>query len=101
MTASQERTNDRDTSVAAYEALRGCVLSSSAIGGHFGLVLLQREGVTAWRSRGAVCSARVERAKDPDHGAAFSISDEIQAGVIQLLASMALRAPRGREEMRS
>jgi hypothetical protein len=98
VTASEERPDHRDTSVAAYEVLRGGVLSGSTLGGPAGLVWLQREGITAWRSRGAVDSARVEHAKEPDPDVAPSVSDAIQVGVVRLLASMALCGP---QEMRA
>ena len=98
MTVSEERTYDRDTSIAAYEALRDCVLSGSALGGPAGLSLFKREGITAWRSRGKECSVRVERAKDPVPGVVPSISDEIHADIIRVLASLALGSP---QEMRA
>jgi hypothetical protein len=37
---------------AAYEQLRRGVLQGPPLGGHFGLILLMREGVAAWIDRG-------------------------------------------------
>ena len=45
-----------------YEELRRHVLTGSAFGGAGGLVLLLRDGLAAWMSRGAVGGAPVELA---------------------------------------
>ena len=47
MTVSPAGTTDRDTVVAAYEALRRRVLAGSVFGGPTGLVLFLREGLAA------------------------------------------------------
>ena len=85
----------RYPSVGAYEQLRSRVLAGSACGSSFGLVLLRREGIAAWMARGSARSAPVAPAA-PDRDAAAPVgSDEIHAGVVRVLASMALA---GREE---
>jgi hypothetical protein len=82
----------RDTSVAAYEQLRSRVLAGSGCGSAFGLVLLRREGIAAWVARGSARSAPVALAV-PDRDAAAHVgSDEIHAGVVRVLANMALAA---------
>jgi hypothetical protein len=58
----------------------------------FGLVVLRREGIAAWMARGSARSAPVAPDRD---AAAPAGSDEIHAGVVRVLASMALA---GREE---
>ena len=89
-----------DTSVAAaYEQLRSGALagSTSTSGGHFGLVVLMREGIAAWmarRSTRATTSATPE-ASVVDRQASLAL-DDFHAGVVRVLASMALGA---REEM--
>jgi len=72
---------------AAYEALRRSVLAGASAGGPGGLVLLQREGLAAWMTSGAVSAAPVEAAQ---RGAAPVLANEVDASVVQVLASMAL-----------
>jgi hypothetical protein len=81
-----------DPSVAAYENLRRHVLAGTAFGSPFGLVLLLREGLVAWVSRGATSTAALEPAADREPRAlAPNVSDGIRASVVQVLASMVLR----------
>lgn len=80
-----------DSSVAAYENLRRHVLAGTASGSPFGLVLLRREGLAAWVSRGATSTTAIEPAADREpRGAAPNVSDGIRASVVQVLASMVL-----------
>ena len=79
-----------DPSVAAYENLRRHVLAGTAFGSPFGLVLLLREGLAAWVSRGATSTAALEPAAEPS-AAAPNVCDGIRASVVQVLASMVLR----------
>lgn len=82
----------RDPSVAAYENLRRHVLAGTGFGSPFGLVLLLREGLAAWVSRGATSTAALEPAADREpRAAAPNVSDGIRASVVQVLASMVLR----------
>ena len=91
MTASAAAPTGRDPFVAAHEELRRRVLAGSAFGGSFGLVLLLREGLAAWMARGSAGTVPVASAADPDRrGAAPIVSDEIDAAVVRVLASMAL-----------
>jgi len=81
-----------DPSVAAYENLRRHVLAGTAFGSPFGLVLLRREGLAAWVSRGATSTAALEPAADREpRAAAPNVPDGIRASVVQVLASMVLR----------
>jgi len=84
-------TSDRDTGVAAYEDLRKRVVTGADFGSHLGLVQMLREGLTAWMSR---CSTRFvtpEAAAIPARRAAsITVSDEIHASLVQVLAGMAL-----------
>ena len=76
---------------AAYEGLRRSVLGAAPVGGHVGLVLLLREGLTAWMAAAAPGAAAVEPPGHPDRGAATArVSDAIHAAVVRVLASMAL-----------
>lgn len=76
---------------AAYEGLRRSVLGAAPVGGHGGLVLLLREGLTAWMAAVAPGAAAVEPPGHPDRGAAAArVSDAIHAAVVRVLASMAL-----------
>ena len=88
MTVSTAATNG-DTLGAAYEELRHRVLAGTTFGGHFGLVLLLREGLAAWMARWAAGSAPVEPAA-VRRVAAPIVGDEIHAAVVRVLASMAL-----------
>jgi hypothetical protein len=91
VTASPAAPNGRDLFGAAYEELRRRVLAGATFGGHFGLVLLLREGLAAWVARGSADSAPVEPAAETDRRVAAPIvGDEIHAAVVRVLASMAL-----------
>lgn len=85
-----------DPSVAAYENLRRHVVAGTASGNPFGLVLLLREGLTAWASRCATSTATIEPAGDREpRAAAPNVSGGIRASVVQVLASMVLRGLEG------
>jgi hypothetical protein len=89
VTVSAVPPNGSEASVAAYENLRRHVLAGTAFGGRFGLVLLLREGLAAWVSRGAASTAALEPAADREpRAAAPNVSDGIRASVVQVLASM-------------
>jgi hypothetical protein len=90
VTASPAAPNGRDLGVAGYEELRRRVLAGATFGGHFGLVLLLREGLAAWMARRSAGAAAVEAADPERRGAAPLVSDESQAAVVRVLASMAL-----------
>ena len=93
MTASGVNAGSGDASGAAYEELR----SQAIAGGGIGLAVLLREGVAGWMSQRQAGSAPMEPATAPLwHAAPPVVSDEIHAGVVRVLASMALAA---RKEM--
>ena len=95
MTTNDVATRNRDTPGAAYEELRRRVLAGSTTGSHFGLVVLLREGVAAWMARGAVASTADRSAPTDRWAAAPMLSDEVHAGVVRVLAGMALSVRRG------
>lgn len=97
MTASQAATHGRDPFGAAYEELRRGVLVGTSSGGHGGLVRLLREGLAAWMARSVACAVPVAPWADRP-GAAPIGSNEIHAGVVRVLANMAL-AVGGRREL--
>ena len=85
-----------DTAIAAYEDLRRHVLAGAAFDSRFGQVVLLREGVAAWMARRSACSAQHTPAAAPERSGAAPVSDELHAGIVGVLASMALA---GRGEM--
>lgn len=94
-------TGGADAFAAAYEQLRSRVLSGSVSQNHLGLglVVLLREGIAAWMARGFAGLAPVEPQAQPHlRGAAPVLSDEIHAGVVHVLASIAQAR---REEMKA
>lgn len=91
MTSATTAPGDGDRSQALYEELRGQAIAGSAAGGRLGLVVLLREGVAAWLARRSSCSDWVETAAPADRRAgAALVSDQVQAGMIRVLASMVL-----------
>jgi hypothetical protein len=83
-------TGENEASVAAYEDLRRRALVENGFG-DLGQIFLVREGLVAWmaRARTDLVSAKVTAVKDPV-AAAPVLSDEIHAGVVRVLASMAM-----------
>ena len=99
MTVFDAATSDGNSPVAAYEELRSHIRSGSAFGSHLGLMLLLREGVAAWMARGRVCPAQGEPPPSPERSAVAPVAtDEIHAGIVRVLANMALA---GRGEVRA
>ena len=96
MTSSLATSRTADESVAAYEELRGRVVSGSASGGHGGVLLLIREGIAGWITRGSSRAASYEPRVDPPPRAASTppAFDDLRAGIVRGLASMVL-ASRG------
>ncbi len=88
----------RDTAVAAYEALRCHVLTGSTVVRPCGVILLLREGIVAWMARRAAGDAPSALRADRDRRAPAPIMiDACHAGIVRVLASMALA---GRGERR-
>jgi hypothetical protein len=87
-----------DTAVALYEELRRCVLvEAGACDCDLGQIFLLREGVIAWMAYGTTRTAPAEPAAGRDGGATAPVlSDEVHAGMVRVLANMALA---GRREM--
>jgi len=95
VTATPVASNGSDPFGVAYEALRRGVLAGASFGGHVGVVLLLREGLAAWMTRGAACAAPVE----PERRVVARIMcNETEAAMVTVLANMALG---GLEEVRA
>jgi len=71
-----------------YEQLRCHVLAGSPGGGHAGLAVLLREGVAAWMER--MTAAMPVLCARPDHRTPLTIPGPLHAGIVQILASIAL-----------
>jgi hypothetical protein len=83
-----------DTSVALYEELRRRFFAGAS---DLGSISFLREGVIAWMAHGTTCPAPAEPAAGRDSGATAPVlSDEVHAGMVRVLANMALA---GRREM--
>lgn len=87
-----------DTSVARYEELRRCVLvQAGASACDLGQIFLVRGGVVAWMAHRTTRTAPTKLTTDRQRDATSPVvSDEIQAGIVRVLANMALA---GRREM--
>ena len=70
-----------------YEQLRCHVLAGSPGGGHAGRAVLLREGVAAWMER-TTAAPPVLSARPDD--ATRTITGPLHAGIVQILASIAL-----------
>jgi len=89
--AAKTLTGGGDRSQDLYEEIRRLAITGTAVGGRHGLGVLLREGLAAWLARRAVCSDPVETESPPDRQVgAVPVTDEIQAGMVRVLASMAL-----------
>lgn len=89
-------TSGSDASVARYEELRSRVLAGTG-GGDFGQIFLLREGLCAWLGRAATLCAASQSIADTDQQVApLVLPNEVHAGLVRVLASMALT---GRKEM--
>ena len=81
---------DNGTSVVAYEELRRRVLTGTG-GSELGQIFLLREGMTAWLAHQTTRTTPVRPAADQQPSVAAPVlSDEIHAGLVRLLANMAL-----------
>ena len=89
MTVSHAATTG-DTVVDAYEELRRRVLAGAPFSGPVGLVLLRRDGLVAWMTRGTTGAAPVEAADAERRGAGPLGSTEIHIAVVRVLVNMAL-----------
>jgi hypothetical protein len=87
-----------DPAQVGYEELRGLAIAGAAFGGGRGLVVLLREGLAAWVARRCTGADPVKTAVQSDHRAGVpAVSDDVHAGVVRVLASIALG--RWRKEM--
>ena len=80
--------DDAQGAVRAYEALRRHVLAGANTGSDAGLVVLLRQGVAAWMARRLACAGPAAAART----STVIDGQEIHAGIVRVLASMALAA---------
>jgi hypothetical protein len=74
-----------------YEELRRHMLEgSAAVGNHFGLVLLLRDGMTAWM-RGVAAPSTAARPVASSQPSRLPLSDEINASIVAVLANIVER----------
>jgi hypothetical protein len=82
------------TFATSYERLRSRALEGGAEGGHFGLVILLREGVAAWMGHAATQPPTVTRVPAKDACTAVPpIPDALRADVAIVLANMVMTRP--------
>jgi hypothetical protein len=94
--ASDAATAGNDTWVAAYEELRRRVLAGAGAC-DLGQIFLLREGMTAWLAHQTTRATTDRPAADRDQRVVAPVlPNEIHAGMVRLLANMALA---GRREM--
>ena len=94
MSASPAVVDSSDTSVALYEELRRCVFAGAGAS-DLGQIFLLCEGVAAWMAHRMTCTAPAEPAAGRgDSATAPVLSDEIHAGMVRVLANMALAGRR-------
>ena len=98
MSASAAVPAGRDTAVARYEELRRCALAQAGAGdSDLGQIFLVRGGVVAWLAHATTRTAPANLTADRDRDATAPVlSGEIHAGMVRVLANMALA---GRREM--
>lgn len=84
--------DDAQGAVKAYEALRRHVLTGAHIAGDAAVVVLLRQGVAGWMTRRLVSAGRAAAARTSTV-IAGQADQEMHAGVVRVLASMALAAP--------
>lgn len=90
MTVDPTVARDGDPAQVAYEALRGLVIAG-AVSGRLGLVVLRREGLVAWMTRRSPDADPVTAVPSaPDGAGVPRVSDDVHAGLVRVLASMAL-----------
>jgi len=81
--------DDAQGAVKAYEGLRRHVLAGARTAGDGALVLLLRQGVAGWMARRVVCAGSTLAAV---RTSTVIGGQEIHAGIVRVLASMALAA---------
>ncbi len=85
--ADGESVKADETSVRAYEALRGHVLTGSTVDRPAGLVVLLRHGVAAWRIRRSTPAAALSSAPHP---AMPPVTGDRHATLVRVLVNMVL-----------
>lgn len=80
-----------------YEALRSGALDPERSVGHFGLVILLREGLAAWIAHAHARPVTIRRATSSERStAARAAWDDVRADMVAVLASMVIAAPEQR-----
>lgn len=81
----------------AYEQLRSSVLEARVAGGHFGLVILLREGVAAWTAHASARPRTIAQGAERERSTAGPlIPDDLRADMARVLASMVMTTPEER-----
>ena len=80
------------TFASNYEALRSGAFEDGGVGGHFGLVILMREGVAAWIRHAAMQPATVRHVAAKHVLRTPPIPDGLRADVARVLANMVMTA---------
>jgi hypothetical protein len=80
--------DDAQGAAKAYEALRRHVLAGASTAGDAGLVVLLRQGVGAWMARRLACGGPAAAVRT----STVIAGQGIHAGIVRVLASMALAA---------
>jgi hypothetical protein len=75
---------------SGYEQLRSGALDRASVGGHFGRVVLLREGVAAWMALASTSSAVSQAAAIDRPPVAPLGSDELRNDMALVLASMVM-----------
>lgn len=82
------------TFASDYEKLRSGALEDGAVGGHFGLVILMREGVAAWMGHAPTQAPTVTGVPAKDACTAVPpIPDALRADIALVLANMVMMSP--------
>lgn len=90
MSTTGEAVSSADTSVEAYEELRNHVLAGSLSSSGSGLVVLLRQGVAAWVAQRRLQPPEVQPAVVLGTRVAEPLASELHAGIVRVLANMAL-----------
>jgi hypothetical protein len=94
VTSADATPSGTGSSAMAYEQLRSDVLEGGSAGGHFGLVVLLREGLAAFMARGSAQPESAMRGSVKQRlGTRPIVSDEIHGAMVDVLASMAMAIP--------
>lgn len=90
MTDVSPTSSNGDSFVTTYEQLRSGVVQGTKEVGHFGLMLLLREGLAAWLARASTFLISPLPPIKKTLDATPLACDEMRAGIIRVFAAMAI-----------